>query len=307
MTIDHTSSRRLGSSWLPKLVLACASILGSCREAGCPDGQVALEGACYPADLVQAAGGQVPIVCDPACPAAAPYCDYRTGTCFACRSDDDCSSHAAPVCDPTTRSCEGCEDDDACEPFNQVCDVADAACVQCTLETEALQCGNKTCNLQSNLCTTTDLHSVATCMSCAADHDCGPYMRCVNYEWRAGAPLEQVCLYDRAQGGCQVDDHGYRAPYVNPIHTTTVNGEPIEVCAPPTTCGAARAYVQGKSCTSGADCDDMYWGSGVCSIAPGSGSGRCMMWCRTAVGGNRFPADPCSGTDICDTTYCVRQ
>lgn len=298
MTRKAPTSRRLPSSRSSKLLVAAIALLASCREASCPDGQVALEGACYPADLVEAAGGQVPVVCSPACGAAAPFCDYRNGTCFACRSDDDCTDHDAPVCDPDTRACAGCEDDDACESFDEVCDVARASCVECTLDTEALQCGNKTCNLASNDCTTTELHSVATCMSCVADHDCGPYMRCVDYRWRPGDATERVCLYEKAQGGCQTA-LGYRAPYVAPVSATAVDGSTVQVCAPPSTCFATLTYLEQKPCVSSADCDGTARASGACI------AGRCAVWCART--GNREPyvSDPCLPSDFCDSTNCV--
>jgi len=278
------------------LVITIVSVgsLCACREVGCPDGEVAVEGRCYPSDAVAAVGGGVPILCAEACPVAAPHCDYHTGTCFSCRGDEECAYDTAPVCDPTTRTCTGCLDDADCERFGEVCDEANHRCVECTPDSEATMCPGTSCGLESHRCTQVFVHSVSACGRCATDSECLTGQKCVTYQWTSGGPVESVCLWD-ATNGCATDS--LRAPYNTPTPARSVSGADVTVCAPPTTCYSALAYVERKPCANVDQCANANF-SGFCMQDSKTNSTRCTIVCSQGRGTPGY-FDPCVAGDVC--------
>lgn len=284
---------------VPFYVLSCA-LLAGCPSARCPAGDVPVEGACYPADAVAEVDGAVPLFCTPECTGDL-HCDHATGECVACAVDAHCSAPAAPACDATTRTCTECTTDADCAHFADApyCDGVRGTCAACTPENEATVCGDHVCDVTTGRCTTLERASRGPCEPCHADSECGAAQRCVAFAWYGHAD-ERVCLYDQADVVCATSADSPIAPYVVPAAATTLRGESVHVCQPPSSCGALRDYAAQKPCVFASDCA----GPPSASQCPGADSGRpgvCTMWCATLGSGY----SGCSGSDICTGLYCA--
>lgn len=275
------------------------ALLGGCPSAVCPEGDVAVEGACYPAEAVAEVGGRVPTLCDPGC-SGELHCDYTNGTCVSCAVDAHCASPSRARCDVSTNVCTGCAGDSDCARFADTpfCDTVRGACAACTPENEIEVCGDGVCDVMSGRCTAYGRRTAGPCDPCHADSECGDSMRCVLYSFYGHDP-EHVCLFDRDQVNCASSPESPTAPYVIRGSGTTLRGEAVDVCEPASSCGALADYAAGTSCQFGSDCA----GPPGASFCPGPGEARpnvCTMFCATPTSGY----EGCLGTDICNGLFC---
>jgi hypothetical protein len=108
--------------------------------------------------------------CPESCQGARPVCDEASKTCVECLQNTDCSHTEASACS-AEHTCQPCTANEECAHLElALCD--DGACVECTVETETEQCGNKSCNPATFECTGTDTNSVPACGACVADSEC---------------------------------------------------------------------------------------------------------------------------------------
>ncbi len=273
--------------------------LTGCPETDCPGDDVAVRGACYPAEAVAQVDGGVPTLCEPAC-ATDQRCDYASGTCGECAVDAHCADRTNPACDPVLHACGPCTSDADCagRPDAPYCDVLLGACGACTPENESVTCGAFACDVLAGRCSSTLRGTKGACESCRADSECGSAMRCVAFSFYGHAP-EQVCLFDRSAVVCAATPTSPIAPYVQPAVVSTLRGETVEVCEPASSCGALRDYAASKPCQSATDCA----GPPGASVCPGVGQARpgvCTIWCATVASGY----EGCYDGDYCNGTFC---
>lgn len=281
------------------LAVLAASLLAGCPSPQCPTGDVAVQGSCYPAEAVAEVDGGVPILCDPACTGDL-HCDHASGTCVSCAVDAHCTQLTEPSCDPSTHICTGCAGDSDCARFDATpfCDTVRGVCAACTPENEIEVCGDGVCDVITGRCTNYMRRSAGPCDPCHADSECGDSMRCVLYSFFGHEP-EHVCLFDRDHVNCAASATSPIAPYVEPGAGTTLRGESVNVCEPPSSCGALFDYASGTACQFASDCA----GPPGASFCPASGQARpnvCTMFCAKTSSGYAG----CLGTDVCNGLYC---
>lgn len=271
-----------------------------CPAAICPEGEVAVQGACYPADAVAQVDGHVPVLCEPAC-SGELHCDYSSGTCVSCAIDTHCTNPAEASCDPSTHVCAGCAGDSDCARFDDApfCDTVRGACAACTPENEIQVCGDGVCDVITGRCTNYARHSAGACDRCHADSECGDSMRCVLYSFFGHTP-EHVCLFDSDQVLCATNASSPIAPYVVQGSGTTLRGESVGVCEPASSCGALADYAAGKSCQLTSDCAGPP-GASLCPTVGELRPGVCTIFCAKTSSGYAG----CLGTDTCDGLHCV--
>lgn len=282
------------------LVLLPALFLVGCVDAHCPEGQTAVKGACYPAEAVEQVGGDVPVLCEPACTGSS-HCNYADGTCVACAVDAHCTDPTAPSCDPSTHACGGCYADSDCTRFVDApyCDVVRGSCAACTPENEDRVCGDGVCDVVAGRCTTFERHSRGACERCHADSECKDSMRCVSYSYYGHVP-ERVCLFDAAKVQCATSSSSPLAPYVVEEVAPTLRGESVTVCRPTASCAALEDYASATPCSVTSDCAAPLGGS-HCAGPSEPRPGVCTMFCLSPSPGS---PGACLGTDVCGTYYC---
>lgn len=186
-----------------------------------------------------------------ACATPMPACDPQTHLCVACNMDPECAE-TTPVC-TAQHTCEKCSQDAHCKRFGKVCDEAAGSCVACTIDSEALQCGNNSCNPATKQCTLTPRASVAQCQACVADSECETNHRCLEMFFGTGAArmsLSGRCM-KRSSTGCALPYGGA------PISRQSLSGAPAEnycgISEARTSCEAIRKLQQGAGCSAGND------------------------------------------------------
>lgn len=308
---------------LASLLLA-ASLLGGCPETTrCADGFVRQNRECVPAaDAGRADGGDASPDAGPCgiCPATEPVCVDVDGTfeCRECGSDTDCSGGL--VCDPTTFTCEQCVDDadctapDAAQCVDNQCqpcgddahcagvveggvalDICDAGtCVECTVDTEATDCGANVCDPETLRCNTGAVRGAATnCAPCISDTHCAADHLCVPMFFEGESRGQAYCLRDQARGCAR--------PFQVEIARTTRSGlAGLRFCGineALTTCEAVLAFSEaGATCASGSDTECAPEGA-VCGTVSG-GPNTCTYRCSAPL--------ECPGTWLCPAAsgYC---
>lgn len=281
------------------LLVPLAFVSASCREVSCPEGQRAEGDRCV-ATTPQPETERDAATVDPcsACAGATPFCDASTGACFACRTDGDCPTRAAPVCDEATRACARCSTNDDCDRFDEVCDAESGRCVECTAETEEQVCRGFSCHPAHSRCTMNLLGQTGRCSPCEADSECIAGSRCVDFQRHGDAPVERVCLPVPSNGACADSPRSFLSPYGYPTTVTAASGGTLQVCTPPSTCGATLAYLQRRSCTIASDCSAVPFAAGCLSSEH-----RCSMWCKPPAG-DTSEATFCSSGDVCTNILC---
>lgn len=203
--------------------------------------------------------------------ASASFCEPATNECSGCRDgvDGDCNNvpglnvcqlGTCVQCAGTRRaacgetaaacgasfSCEGCKADADCQRFSKVCDEATGSCVACTVDSEAAQCGGKSCNPATHACTQTDRASVELCSRCVADSECKPDHRCIPMNFQ-GASRGGYCM-KRVTGGCS-------PPFGVPIKRASLSGAAAEdycgISEGKTSCEAVLALRSDRVCADG--------------------------------------------------------
>jgi hypothetical protein len=211
--------------------------------------------------------------CAADCSGEAPYCDGARGVCVACRDDDDCDG--TEVCVPTTTSavCGECRTELDCGGGH----CAEGSCIECTVATEAADCGLFSCDPQLGECTETERGTLQRLAPCRADSECmGMNSACVPTIYM-GQPDGTHCLRKTLEGvACP-----------RPTTTVTSARESISWMPAQTYCGfnenavsaeAVRSMIEGKTCASTED-DATCGKGGLCRYLAGAGGYRCTIPC----------------------------
>lgn len=141
--------------------------------------------------------------CDPACVAAAPYCDRTSNRCFECLEDAHCADNAL-----ATR-----------------CDIQAGRCTNpCAVATEATDCEGKSCDTQFGYCSVVLPGDKQACEPCGSDIECILGHRCFETTFD-GAPQGGHCLPVRSGPDC------LQAPFHRLGEGPTVQGQgPLSYC-----------------------------------------------------------------------------
>ena len=119
-----------------------------------------------------------------------------------CEDDLDCPFEEASRCDPTSRTCEPCLEDVDCAGIDGLprCDAAEGLCVQCAPATEAMDCGEQSCDPATRECSDIVRGSRAECEACVSDSDCmeDVHVR-ADAVWKRAASRGLLSPDDRAQ------------------------------------------------------------------------------------------------------------
>jgi hypothetical protein len=248
---------------------------------------------------------------------SASFCEPVTNTCTACRDgvDADCANvpglnvcqggscvqcagvrrdacgEAAAACGASF-SCEGCKADADCQRFRKVCDEATGSCVACTADSEAAQCGGKSCNPATHACTQTDRASVDLCSRCVADSECKPDHRCIPMNFR-GASRGGYCM-KRVTSGCS-------PPFgAASIKRASLSGAAAEdycgISEGSTSCEAVLALLLDRVCADGQASQCGAEGA-VCGNVNSVTPPRCSYACETSIDCPTNTPCPLSGTD----------
>jgi hypothetical protein len=253
--------------------------------------------------------------------ASASFCDPATNACTGCREgvDADCNNvpglnvcqgracvqcagarrdacgEAAPACSASF-SCEACKADSDCQRFGKVCDEGKRACVACTIDSEAAQCGNNSCNPATQACTGTDRGSVDLCGRCLADSECKADHRCISMNFQ-GASRGGFCMKRASNGGCS-------PPFgAAPIKRASLSGAAAEdycgIAEAVTSCEAVLALLADRTCPAGQASQCGAEGA-VCGNVNHLTPPRCTYVCETSIDCPANSPCPMSGTD----KYC---
>lgn len=220
-------------------------------------------------ELILSTGGQVastggnesgPGPCGSACSGETSFCDLNRGQCVQCLESAHCSNPSEPSC--ISGTCSPCTENGDCADVagRNVCHLQTATCVACTIgNTES--CGDFSCDLQSNTCTTTKKGSVGVCEPCRAnseckiDHGCAPV-------WFQGEPRGYTCL--------KLEVRGCVPPLTvaTPLRVSPGGSLGLEYCGvneDKTTCEAALDAAAMKICASPSDCGVAGLDDSVCT------------------------------------------
>jgi hypothetical protein len=210
----------------------------------------------------------------------------KTGAfkCVECNASSDCNDPTEAGCDTERNECEGCQNGADCVGIEgrPLCD--DGTCVECTPDTEDVDCKGKSCDPLTRQCTNTTVGSLETCEACVADSECGV----------AGSPSEEhrcVEMFfdgerypDDEIGFClKTTDGGCEQPY----SVTLQNRRSLSAASPDDYCGireelatcpAVKALVDGRECRTG-DAQECPQPSGLCEQV-GNLQNRCTYRCN---------------------------
>ena len=121
-----------------------------------------------------------------------------------CEDDLDCAFEEASRCDLTSQTCEPCLEDVDCAGIDGLprCDAAEGLCVQCAPATEAMDCGEQSCDPATRECSDIVRGSRAECEACVSDSDCMEEFACVPMQF-GNVPLRGgFCLRTTGSGQC---------------------------------------------------------------------------------------------------------
>ena len=252
--------------------------------------------------------------------ASASFCDPATNVCTGCRDgvDSDCSSvpdlnvcqagrcvqcagarraacgETAAACSASF-ACEGCKADADCQRFGKVCDEGSGRCVACTVDSEAAQCGGKSCDPAGHVCTQTDRASVELCTPCLADSECKANHRCIPLSFQ-GAARGGYCM-KRVSSGCS-------EPFgAAPIKRASLSGAASDdycgLIEDSTSCEAILALLGNRICATG-DAAECGAAGAVCGHVNGLTPPRCSYACEVSAQCPTSIPCPVSGSD----KYC---
>lgn len=189
--------------------------------------------------------------CPDACEGPTPICDEARGLCVACLDDADCEGRCF-----------------------------DERCHECTLATEALDCGETSCDHREApfACTDTRRGSLGLLDVCRVDSECWTDLgyACVQTYFQ-GEPEETRCL-KRVSAGCQ-------RPTMSSRRRASVSSEESDdycVFVESRASGAAvRAMMAGRPCELEADAEETCGPGGLCRFLEGAGEYRCTIPCES--------------------------
>ena len=198
---------------------------------------------------------KVESACPDACEGPTPICDEARGLCVACLDDADCEGRCF-----------------------------DERCHECTLATEALDCGETSCDHREApfACTDTRRGSLGLLDVCRVDSECWTDLgyACVQTYFQ-GEPEETRCL-KRVSAGCQ-------RPTMSSRRRASVSSEESDdycVFVESRASGAAvRAMMAGRSCDPELNPDEACGSGGLCRFLTAPDEHRCTI--------------PCEGHDDC--------
>ncbi len=227
---------------------------------------------------------------------SASRCNTEEHTCSACQDNADCEHiEGSPYCNASTHRCVPCDCTDDAKP---VCEPDSGDCVECTIATEADQCGEHSCNPATFQCTGTERGTVITCGPCVADSECASTHRCIPMHFK-GTPREGgYCLQLVSEGTCT-------RPYTSGVVAESLSGAgEAEYCGinqDLVTCEAAHDGVVAKGCSANTDCGAEGLDDGLCRDFGGLVGSICTYECSVAT--------ECSNGQICpdkapDPDYC---
>lgn len=213
---------------------------------------------------------------DPGCEGAEPVCvSDPEPRCVACAADADCADPAAARCvDDACVPCAGADECAHLAPL-RLCD--DGACVECTVASEAADCGADSCDPATRRCTDTARGSRLACETCRSDSECAADHHCMPMDFAGAAREAHYCLPDR-DGAC-----GH--VYASSRSGTSASGADATVCSPLqtlTTCEAVLDMLASQACADAGDCgdpalaDDGACDGTFCTIACGT-DGECPL------------------------------
>ena len=181
--------------------------------------------------------------------------DVPDGEIPECETDMDCDRQDAARCDTDTGTCVGCAGDLNCVDVNGLrrCDADEGLCVECKPASEALDCGNTSCDPATFECTETVRGSRIVCESCVSDSDCGPDLSCVPM-WLGNTPRATgYCLRGVSTGECA-------QPFAFPLpdaRESLSGGAAALYCGVKedlTSCEAVWDLVNNETCEDDSDC-----------------------------------------------------
>ena len=121
-----------------------------------------------------------------------------------CEDDLDCPFEEASRCDLTSQTCEPCLEDLDCAGIDGLprCDAEEGLCVECLPATEAMDCGDRSCDPATRECSDIARGSRAECEACVSDSDCMEEFACVPMRF-GNVPLRGgFCLQTNGTGEC---------------------------------------------------------------------------------------------------------
>lgn len=117
-----------------------------------------------------------------------PYCNTSSGKCVRCVDNTQCTTAAAPYCNPATRVCEGCTSDAACATNAAGRRCSAGSCVQCLANTDCVG------NPSGSRCDTAQKRCVS---GCGSNADCSG---------NANGPICDTNSASSTYGSCGCDE-----------------------------------------------------------------------------------------------------
>ena len=172
-----------------------------------------------------------------------------------CEDDLDCPFEEASRCDLTSQTCEPCLEDLDCAGIDGLprCDAEEGLCVECTPATEAMDCGERSCDPATRVCSDIVRSSRAECEACVSDSDCMGEFACVPMRF-GNVPLRGgFCLQTTGTGECA---QPFAFPLPEPRESLS-GAAPVLYCGVNeelTSCDAVWALVNNEPCEDDFDC-----------------------------------------------------
>ena len=197
-----------------------------------------------------------------------------------CVNDLDCPFEEASRCNPSSEMCEPCLEDVDCAGIDGLprCDAEQGLCVQCAPATEAMDCGERSCDPATRECSEFVRGSRAECEACVSDSDCVEGFMCVPMRFRNAPRRGGYCLQGTGTGQCA-------QPFAFPLPDARVSlsgAAPAIYCGVNedlTSCEAVRVLVNNEPCEDDFDCTAP---GGICRQVGDVGL-RCTYECSGAT------------------------
>lgn len=203
----------------------------------------------------------VQTTCEPECVAPTPACDEANDTCVGCLQNTDCQDPTASRCG-SDHSCQPCGADTDCAHLGNLDLCIDGRCGECTIDTEADQCGDNSCNPATLQCTDTERGTVGVCEPCMADSECEEpdTHRCVPMHFKGTSRASGYCL--------EIFDVTCPLPYGVQITDSSLSGASEDaycgVNQDLTTCEAVNAGSAANPCEEDDECGADSLDDGLC-------------------------------------------